>query len=162
MRPASQRASTAWTPQEDRLLMEARARGENWGPIQQAHFATKTPNACRKRHERLREKRNVENWDEERLEGLAKEYMIMRKEIWSPLADRVGEKWSVVEAKCMEKGLRSIHSVVRTAERRDAAASVTSGTDDSGVAGLGTEKSGAKKEQGEPRRILACRQTSVE
>lgn len=71
----------------------------NWPPIQSAYFPTKTPNACRKRHERLMEKRNSDDWDNIKLQNLAKEYMTLRKEIWAPLSAKTGEKWSVVEAK---------------------------------------------------------------
>lgn len=79
--------------------MSARAAGMNWAPIQTAYFPTKTPNACRKRHERLMERRSADDWDGMKLEGMAKAYMDMRKEIWAPLAERCGEKWAVVEAK---------------------------------------------------------------
>lgn len=40
-----------------------------------------------------------DDWDAEKLEHLAKEYISMRKEIWQGLAARTGEKWMVVEAK---------------------------------------------------------------
>jgi hypothetical protein len=79
--------------------MAARAQGMNWAPIQQAYFPSKTPNACRKRHERLMERRSADDWDGLKLENLAKNYMGMRREIWSGLASVCGEKWNVVEAK---------------------------------------------------------------
>lgn len=79
--------------------MAARAAGMNWLPIQQAYFQNKTANACRKRHERLMERRNADDWDGIKLERLATAYMNMRREIWQPLADAVGEKWNVVESK---------------------------------------------------------------
>lgn len=71
----------------------------NWGPIREQYFASKTPNACRKRHERLMEQRNAEEWDGVKLETLAQMYMEVRKEMWSVLADRLGEKWQTIEAK---------------------------------------------------------------
>jgi hypothetical protein len=79
--------------------MNARSQGMNWAPIQQAHFPTKTPNACRKRHERLMERRNADDWDGLKFENHAKIYMGIRREIWAGLAAQVGEKWSVVEQK---------------------------------------------------------------
>jgi hypothetical protein len=79
--------------------MEARSQGMNWAPIQQAYFPNKTPNACRKRHERLMERRSADDWDGIKLENLAKSYMGMRKEIWQGLAEQTGEKWAVVEQK---------------------------------------------------------------
>lgn len=98
--PISIRASSgAWTPQDDDTLMQARAQGMNWAPIQQSYFPTKTPNACRKRHERLMERRSADDWDGLKLENLAKNYMSMRREIWSALAAQTGEKWNVVEQK---------------------------------------------------------------
>ena len=97
--PSIRPSSGAWTPTDDQTLMAARAQGMNWAPIQQAYFPTKTPNACRKRHERLMERRNADDWDGLKLETLAKHYMGMRREIWSGLASVTGEKWNVVEQK---------------------------------------------------------------
>ncbi|KAI9817993.1 MAG: hypothetical protein M1832_004514 [Thelocarpon impressellum] len=153
----SQRASTAWTAQEDQTLLAARAQGKNWAPIQNTHFPSKTPNACRKRHERLMERRNTEDWDGEKLEKLAKEYLNMRRDMWTMLASRVGEKWQVVESKvsedemerratvlkttaCMEKGLKNIQSAGRSASRRERTAS---GNDDSGLGGYDPDVEGA-------------------
>lgn len=79
--------------------MAARAQGMNWQPIANSHFPNKSGNACRKRHERLMEKRNAEDWDGIKLERLAVEYMAVKKEMWSMLAIRLGEKWQNVEAK---------------------------------------------------------------
>ena len=92
-------SSGAWNPTDDQTLMAARAQGMNWAPIQQAYFPSKTPNACRKRHERLMERRSADDWDGLKLENLAKNYMGMRREIWSGLAAQTGEKWNVVEQK---------------------------------------------------------------
>lgn len=93
------RPSSAWSPHADQILMTARAKGMNWGPMRQAYFPLKTPNACRKRHERLMEQRNTEDWDGVKLETLAQMYVEVRKEMWSVLADRLGEKWQTIEAK---------------------------------------------------------------
>jgi hypothetical protein len=92
-------SSGAWSPEDDQTLMAARAQGMNWAPIQQAYFPSKSANACRKRHERLVERRASDDWDGLKLQTLAKNYMGMRKEIWSGLAAQTGEKWSVVEQK---------------------------------------------------------------
>jgi hypothetical protein len=98
--PTSLRSSSgAWSPRDDEILINARAQGLNWAPIQQQHFPTKTPNACRKRHERLMERRSAEDWDGGKLEKLAMEYMNMRKDMWTMLASKVGEKWQVIESK---------------------------------------------------------------
>lgn len=62
-------------------------------------FGVKTANACRKRHERLVVQRKAEEWDGPNLDLLATEYVTMRERIWRPLADKLGEKWRMVEAK---------------------------------------------------------------
>lgn len=92
-------ASTAWSKEDDETLLRARAQGLNWSQIQQNYFRSKTSNACRKRHERLIEHRSADSWDKANFEKLSMEYMRLRKEIWSPLAAQVGEKWTVVEQK---------------------------------------------------------------
>lgn len=97
--PSIRPSSGAWNPTDDQTLMAARAQGMNWAPIQQAYFPNKTGNACRKRHERLMERRSADDWDGLKLENLAKTYMGMRREIWQGLAQQTGEKWNVVEQK---------------------------------------------------------------
>ena len=108
-------SSGAWNPTDDQTLMAARASGMNWSPIQQAYFPSKTSNACRKRHERLMEKRSADDWDGMKLEGLAKSYMGMRREIWSSLAEATGEKWNVVEQKVI-----SLYPLIHTIQNTQA------------------------------------------
>ena len=110
-------SSGAWSPQDDEALLQARARGENWAQIQTL-FHGKTPNACRKRHERLMERRNANDFDSRKMEHIAREYMSMRRELWQPLAQKTGEKWTVVEQKCMASGLKNLQGVARAAGRR--------------------------------------------
>jgi hypothetical protein len=103
----SRRASSgAWSRDDDRQLLEARAKGLNWAQVK-GQFPNKSANACRKRHERLMEHKDADDWDNRKLEHLAKEYMMMRKEIWGPLAARVGEKWNVVEQKVSSQSSNS-------------------------------------------------------
>ena len=45
------------------------------------------------------ERQNAEQWDGVKLEELAQAYMEVRREMWSLLASRVGEKWQLVELK---------------------------------------------------------------
>ena len=91
---------SAWNASDDDQLMLARAQGLNWQPIATTYFPSKTANACRKRHERLMERRNAENWDGIKVEELAKAYLEVREEMWKILASKVGEgKWTVVEEK---------------------------------------------------------------
>lgn len=87
-----------WTAAEDRTLLEARAGGQNWAELQRTHFPGKTANACRKRYERLVERRGIQDRGGRRLERVAGAYMAMRREIWGGLAARLGMKWEVVEA----------------------------------------------------------------
>lgn len=81
------------------MLMAARARDMNWGPIQQMYFPNKSANACRKRHERLMSKKSAAACTGRRMEKMAHSYMGLRKETWSPIAAQTGEKWYVVEQK---------------------------------------------------------------
>ena len=97
--PPHERPSTAWSQEDDALLMQCRAQGMNWAPIAHNHFPSKTSNACRKRHERLMEKRNAESWDGIKVEDLAKAYMEVREDMWRLLGEKVGEKWQTVETK---------------------------------------------------------------
>lgn len=107
--PTQHRASSgAWNQNDDQTLLGARASGQNWAQIQQNYFPTKTPNACRKRHERLMERKGADDWDNRKMEQIAKAYMSLRKEIWAPLAQRTGEKWNVVEQKVNHFGLQHI------------------------------------------------------
>ena len=72
----------------------------SWKDMAPRYFADrKSDNACRKRHERLMEKRKSQDWDSRKLDRLATEYIALRKQIWTPLADRMGETWELVEAK---------------------------------------------------------------
>ena len=38
-------------------------------------------------------------WDGTKMEALAKAYNDAREQMWQLLADRIGEKWQIVEAK---------------------------------------------------------------
>lgn len=93
------RNTANWSSADDEVLVAARAAGLNWQSTAAKHFPHKTANACRKRHERLVERRTHEDWTTTRLDTLAVEYMELRKEIWAPLAVKIGERWNVVEAK---------------------------------------------------------------
>ncbi|KXX81077.1 hypothetical protein MMYC01_202771 [Madurella mycetomatis] len=138
--PSQHRASSgAWNQEDDRTLLALRAMGKNWNQIQREAFPGKTGNACRKRHERLMERRGQNDFDNRKLERLCKEYMSMRKEIWQPLASRCGEKWNVVEMQCMSNGLKNIQSHARAHARRERLESgqpLTGYDDDSGLGGL--------------------------
>ncbi|KAF1951769.1 hypothetical protein CC80DRAFT_424011 [Byssothecium circinans] len=112
--------SSSWSSKDDETLIQARAQGLNWNQIAPKHFPKKSPNACRKRHERLMERQNAEQWDGVKLDVLAQAYMEVRREMWSILANRVGEKWPFVEQKCMEKGLKNLNQAYRSAQKKRA------------------------------------------
>ncbi|KAK4995718.1 hypothetical protein LTR66_004532 [Elasticomyces elasticus] len=130
--PHPARGVAVWSATDDEALMSARASGLNWAPIAAKHFPHKTANACRKRHERLMEKRNVDDeaWGGERWERLALAYSDCRKEMWSQVARRMleggfpplpgppAERWGVLEAKCMEKGLKTLLNTGRAAQKK--------------------------------------------
>ncbi|KAH6719725.1 hypothetical protein BKA61DRAFT_707599 [Leptodontidium sp. MPI-SDFR-AT-0119] len=128
-------SSGAWTPSDDQTLKAARVRGMNWVPIQQSYFPSKTPNACRKRHERLMEWRAEGDWDGLKLENLAKNYMTMRREIWSALAEHTGEKWNVVEQKCMSLGIKNLQTDARSCARRERMLDPSDSTSSHGMTG---------------------------
>ena len=88
-----------WSTADDERLLQARAAESSWQLVAEKYFPGKTSNACRKRYERLVEKRNVEDWDAQKRGQLAQEYLRMRREVWEPLAEKMGVKWTVVEAK---------------------------------------------------------------
>lgn len=135
MPPSIRPSSGAWTPIDDRTLIAARKQGLNWQPIQATYFPNKSANACRKRHERLMERKASDDWDNVKSEALAKHYMDMRKEIWSGLAAATGEKWTVVEQKvcliirvsnifanmkkCMSTGLKNMQTSARAYARHE-------------------------------------------
>ncbi|UPX13942.1 lipoamidase activity [Ascochyta rabiei] len=110
--------SSSWSAQDDEALIQARTQGLNWNQIAPKHFPSKSPNACRKRHERLMERMNAEQWDGVKLDVLAQAYMDVRREMWSLLAARVNEKWQLVETKCMEKGLKNLSQAARSASKK--------------------------------------------
>jgi hypothetical protein len=53
------------------------------------------------------ERQNAEQWDGVKLNELAQAYMEVRREMWSLLASRVGEKWQLVELKVRQNLVNS-------------------------------------------------------
>ena len=97
-------SNKTWGPDEDETLLLARQRGLNWAPIAETYFPTKTPNACRKRHERLLVKNTATgDWDSAKVEALARSYMELREEMWKILAIKLNEKWEIVEKKVINQ-----------------------------------------------------------
>lgn len=110
---AEKKAPSTWTSAEDETLVRARASGLNWEPIQQRYFPNKSPNACRKRHERILQNRQVDDWGSTKLELLATEYVNCRRQMWSILAARLNvneRNWAMIEEKVCSSGLHYIIS----------------------------------------------------
>jgi hypothetical protein len=91
--------SSGWLAKDDDSLLQARASGLKWNQIAPKYFPSKSANACRKRHERLLERPNAEQWDGVHLQVIAQAYMEVRRDMWSILAAKVNEKWPIVEQK---------------------------------------------------------------
>ena len=96
------RPASAWSAEDDERLKSARTQGLNWQPIATQYFPNKSANACRKRHERLMERKNAEDWEGDKLENLATAYMEVRQEMWSILARKVDAKWHIIEDKVFQ------------------------------------------------------------
>ncbi|CAF9921875.1 MAG: hypothetical protein HETSPECPRED_004660 [Heterodermia speciosa] len=112
-------AAGPWQPEDDEKLIQARKQSLNWSDISQQYFPAKTANACRKRHERLMDKRHTnEEWQPYKLEQMAVAYLDCREEMWKILAQAVGENWKDVESKCFEKGVKNLTNLGRSASRR--------------------------------------------
>ncbi|KAL3425554.1 myb family transcription factor [Phlyctema vagabunda] len=129
-------SSGAWSTTDDQTLMTARAQSMGWASIQSNYFPNKTSNACRKRHERLVENSRNSGWDGAKMQNLARQYMAKRRDIWKELAAESGEKWTVVEAKCMEWGLKNLGAAARSGirqEKRELNRNSTTFEDDSGL-----------------------------
>ena len=99
--PTTPRAAAGpWQPEDDAQLLEARKHSLNWADISTQYFPYKTANACRKRHERLMDKRHsTEDWDSTKLEAMAYQYIQLREQMWKILAQAIDEKWQNVETK---------------------------------------------------------------
>ncbi|EEH11129.1 conserved hypothetical protein [Histoplasma capsulatum G186AR] len=106
--PSTPSQSGPWSPQDDEILISARAQGLGWNRIQEQSFPFKSSNACRKRHERLAAKRRGSEWVDERVQRVTRHYNQLRPEIWRPLAEATGEHWEDVEKLCLERGQRNL------------------------------------------------------
>ena len=101
-------AAGPWQPEDDEKLIQARKQSLNWSDISQQYFPAKTANACRKRHERLMDKRHTnEEWQPYKLEQMAVAYLDCREEMWKILAQAVGENWKDVESKVSTRALET-------------------------------------------------------
>jgi hypothetical protein len=97
---AKNTGSRAWSAKDDDILIQARAQGLNWNQIATKHFPNKSPNACRKRHERLMEPESlasaavptdVRHWSTEEEHNLEINLARFGTD-WQAIADRLGTK----------------------------------------------------------------------
>lgn len=91
--------SKEWTSDMDEQLLAARRKGLGWKEIGNM-FPPRSSNACRKHHERLMERaERLAEWDQDRIDELAANYVQLRDEMWAPLARAMGDgvKWQSVE-----------------------------------------------------------------
>lgn len=104
----SRPAAGPWQPEDDEILLHARQQSMNWSDIAQQYFPAKTANACRKRHERLKDKRHTnEEWQTSKLEQMAAAYIDCREEMWKTLAQATGKNWKDVESKVSTRALET-------------------------------------------------------
>jgi len=100
--PTVPRGTKVWTQDEDELLWKNRASGRSWETISEELSSystadtrpTKSANACRKRHERIKEQKlkaelgpNMERWSE-----MVQVYLNFREEWWSRVGAVCGHK----------------------------------------------------------------------
>ncbi|KAM7211292.1 hypothetical protein V8F06_013324 [Rhypophila decipiens] len=98
-----------WKNEDDTKLLTLRQMGRDWSEIQWEALPHKSTTELQIRHKQLSERHGNDSGDRD-FERLTKEYMKMRREIWRPLAERLGMKWDVVEMQCMGDRLEIIQS----------------------------------------------------
>jgi hypothetical protein len=97
----SRSTGSAWSASDDEKLIAARVTGKNWHDIRMKYFRNrKSPNACRKRHERLMFQALSDDLDGPRMDELVLAYMDKREEMWLLVAEKVGFRdWKTLEHK---------------------------------------------------------------
>ncbi|MCJ1313744.1 hypothetical protein MMC25_007424 [Agyrium rufum] len=127
----SERSSAAWTQDDDDRLHEARAKSLGWGEVAKL-FHSKSPNACRKRYERLKSQKQPGDWEGENLQELARIYVECRQQMWEMLARKMHyDKWEQLEKVCFEKGVPTLKRVANRDFRQSTRS--PSENDDSGL-----------------------------
>lgn len=102
-----------WSTKDDEILIQLRAQGVSWNQMASEHFPSKTGNACRKRHERLMERRNAKEqnpeksaFDETKLGGILRKPTEKFPEDSSPIRAGVGSIKDPLEGKEIPPGSR--------------------------------------------------------
>ena len=109
----NRKSTSDWKGGSDATLRRARIAGESWHQICAKYFAGKrTPNACRKRHERLAKKDFSNALDGALLDDFVVTYFNAREAMWSILAEALNCKdWREIELKvchCSADGERKL------------------------------------------------------
>ena len=96
---AHERASAAWSNEDDNRLWDMRENKKLGWPQIAEFFEDKSPNACRKRFERLKLQKAPDEWEGPKFDALAEIYVQHREELWKRIADELGErdKWQTLE-----------------------------------------------------------------
>ena len=97
---ANERTSAAWSPEDDMLLWDSRENRKLGWPQTAELFQGKSPNACRKRYERLKLQKTPDEWEGARFDALAEVYVRCREEMWKKIAEQFGDKdtrWQTLE-----------------------------------------------------------------
>ena len=97
---AHERASAAWSPEDDSLLWDARENRKLGWPQTAELFQGKSPNACRKRYERLKLQKAPDEWEGAKFDALAEVYVRCREEMWKRIAEQLGDRetrWQTLE-----------------------------------------------------------------
>jgi hypothetical protein len=102
------RTATTWTKANDDTLKRARIAGENWQEICDTYFpGFKTPNACRKRHERLAKQEFSKALDGEYRDHFIIAYFEVRQAMWSIFAEKLNyNDWQDLELKVRRRSQR--------------------------------------------------------
>jgi len=95
---------------DDAILWNKRAKGLTWAKICTDHFPSKSPNACRKRHERLRINPPFDEFKSAGFSEACRAYVESREQIWKTLCRKfdLGGDWNVIEKDIMNSGLQTI------------------------------------------------------
>jgi hypothetical protein len=107
------KSTGSWNWASDATLRRARIAGESWKQICAKYFAGKrTPNACRKRHERLTHKDYTNALNGALLDHFVVTYFNAREAMWSIVAETLKCKdWREIELKvrhCSTDGERKL------------------------------------------------------
>ena len=107
-----ERPSAAWSPEDDTLLWDARENRKLGWPQTAELFDGKSPNACRKRYERLKLQKAPDEWEGAKFDALADVYVRCREEMWRSIAEQLGDRearWQTLEQQVYSHPLSSFH-----------------------------------------------------